>query len=150
MSKKNKKKEDESQQLEAQLKRALADYANLQRRVEEERKELGDYFKSIFAVKFLPVLDSIEAALKTEKSGGSNTPAQGLELSVDQFRKILQELGVEEIDAKGTFDPQVHEAVEVVPGKASNKIVDVVEKGYKLGDKILRPAKVRVEKKNYD
>lgn len=150
MSKKNKKKEDKSQQLEAQLKRALADYANLQRRVEEERKELGDYFKSIFAVKFLPVLDSIEAALKTEKSGDSNAPAQGLELSVNQFRKILQELGVEEIDAKGTFDPQVHEAVEVVPGKASNKIVDVVEKGYKLGDKILRTAKVRVEKRNYD
>ena len=147
MAKKNKKKEDKSQQLEAQLKRALADYANLQRRVEEERKELGDYFKSIFAVKFLPALDSLETASKTEKSGGSSVTAQGLELSVNQFRKILQELGVEEVDTKETFDPHVHEAVEVVPGKASNKIVGVVEKGYKLGDKILRPAKVRVEKK---
>jgi len=147
MSKKNKKKEDKSQQLEAQLKRALADYANLQRRVEEERKELGDYFKSIFAVKFLPALDSLETASKTEKSGGSSVTAQGLELSVNQFRKILQELGVEEVDTKETFDPHVHEAVEVVLGKASNKIVGVVEKGYKLGDKILRPAKVRVEKK---
>jgi molecular chaperone GrpE len=93
------------------------------------------------------VLDSLNAALKVAESGGSEAIKQGLLLSTNQFNKILQEVGVEEIEAKGNFNPQVHEAVEVVGGRQDNKIVEVVEKGYRLGSKILRPAKVKVEKK---
>ena len=147
MVKIGKKKTDKNQELENQLKRALADYANLQKRVEGERKELAEYFKSIFAFKFLPVLDSLEAALETVGRGGAQSTRQGLELAVGQFRKVLEDEGVEEIKADGKFNPSLHEAIEVVPGKQDNKIVEVTAKGYKLGEKILRPAKVKVEKR---
>ena len=147
MAKIGKKKTDKNQELENQLKRALADYANLQKRVEGERRELAEYFKSIFAFKFLPTLDSLEAALKAVGRGGAQSTEQGLELAVGQFRKVLEGEGVEEIKTDGRFNPSLHEAIEVVSGKQDNKIVEVVAKGYKLGEKILRPAKVKVEKR---
>ena len=147
MAKAAKKKTDKTQELENQLKRALADYANLQKRVEGERRELAEYFKSIFAFKFLPVLDSLEAALKTVNQEAAGGIEQGLKLAVEQFKKVLEEEGVEEIRIDDGFNPALHEAVEVVLGKQDNKIVEVVTKGYKLGEKILRPAKVKVEKR---
>jgi molecular chaperone GrpE len=147
MAKIGKKKTDKNQELENQLKRALADYANLQKRVEGERKELAQYFKSIFAFKFLPVLDSLEAALKTVNQEAAGGIEQGLKLAVEQFKKVLESEGVEEIKTDDRFNPSLHEAIEVVPGKQDNKIVEVVAKGYKLGGKILRPAKVKVEKR---
>ncbi len=147
MAKAVKKKTDKTQELENQLKRALADYANLQKRVEGERRELAEYFKSIFAFKFLPVLDSLEAALKTVNQEAAGGIEQGLKLAVEQFKKVLEEEGVEEIRIDDGFNPALHEAVEVVLGKQDNKIVEVVTKGYKLGEKILRPAKVKVEKR---
>ncbi len=147
MAKAAKKKTDKTQELENQLKRALADYANLQKRIEGERRELAEYFKSVFAFKFLPVLDSLEAALKTVNQEAAGGIEQGLKLAVEQFKKVLEEEGVEEIRIGDGFNPSLHEAVEVVPGKQDNKIVEVVAKGYKLGEKILRPAKVKVEKR---
>ena len=147
MAKAVKKKTDKTQELENQLKRALADYANLQKRVEGERRELAEYFKSIFAFKFLPVLDSLEAALKTVNQEAAGGIEQGLKLAVEQFKKVLEEEGVEEIRIDDGFNPALHEVVEVVLGKQDNKIVEVVTKGYKLGEKILRPAKVKVEKR---
>jgi molecular chaperone GrpE len=147
MAKIGKKKTDKNQELENQLKRALADYANLQKRMEGERRELSEYFKSIFAFKFLPVLDSLEAALEAVGREGVGSAEQGLELAVGQFKKVLKNEGVEEIKTDDRFNPSLHEAIEVVPGKQDNKIVEVVARGYKLGKKILRPAKVKVEKK---
>jgi molecular chaperone GrpE len=147
MGRSAKKKTDKNQQLEGQLKRALADYANLQKRVVGEREQLADYFKSILAFKFLPVLDSLEAAFKSVSKDGLDATKQGLELAVKEFKKVLESEGVKEITTNNGFDPAIHEAIEVIPGKEDNKIVEVVEKGYRLGDKILRPVKVKVEKK---
>ena len=62
----------------------------------------------------------------------------------------MQEFGVEEIDTNGDFDPLFQEAVEVKEGKQDNKIIEVLEKGYRLGSKILRAAKVKVEKKKVE
>src|SRR3990167_3281630 len=88
------KGDSKSKQLEEQLKRALADYQNLERRVEEERKLLGQLSSAILIEKFLPVLDNLENAKK-------HLDDQGLEMVINQFKDILKTEGVEEIVAEG-------------------------------------------------
>lgn len=134
------KKTAKNFQLEEQLKRALADYQNLERRVAEERKLLSDLYTALIVEKFLPVLDNLENAQK-------HLNDQGLELVIRQFKDVLAQEGVEEIPAEGTqFDPNLHEAIETKEGPNKDTIVKVVRKGYKLGEKVLRVAQVVVEK----
>ena len=147
MHKDSKKKTLKTQELENQLKRALADYANLERRVEDEKGQVVDWAKSYLLVKFLPVLDSLERVQRFVLKEGPDPTKHGLSLALEQVRRILRDEQIEEIETSGVFDPKYHEAIEVTEGNSENKIVEVVEKGYKLGDKILRPAKVKVEKK---
>lgn len=131
-----------SQELENQLKRALADYQNLERRVDEERRLLSTLSAALLIEKFLPILDNLESAQK-------HLNDQGLEIVTRQFKDILAQEGVEEIQAEGsTFDPHLHEAAEVIEGENDNTIVKVLVKGYKLNDKVLRPAQVVVSKKS--
>lgn len=133
---------DKSKQLEDQLKRALADYQNLERRVEEERRLLSTLSSAILIEKFLPVLDNLESAQK-------HLNDQGLEIVIKQFKDILNSEGVEEIPLEGQqFDPNLHEAIDAVEGENDNMIVKVARKGYKLNDKVLRPAQVVVERKS--
>ena len=143
---KKSKKTQKNQDTQVQLKRALADYANLQRRIEQDKLQIADHLKSMFIVKLLPILNNLEVSLKVLAKEASAGARQGLEIWINQFKKILQDWGVEEIKTEGEFDPQLHEAIEVVEGKEENKITQVLEKGYRLGDKILRPARVKVEK----
>lgn len=142
--KKQKKDKDTSskhQELENQLKRTLADYQNLERRIEEERRLLSRLSAALLIEKLLPVLDNIENAQKH-----LNDP--GLELVIKQFKDTLQSEGVEEIIAQDQeFDPRYHEAIDAEPGEIDNKVARVVAKGYKIEDKVLRPAKVVVTKK---
>ncbi len=133
------KKDKETEDIKNQLKRALADYSNLQRRVEEEKKSLVTFANFGLLVKLLGVLDILEKA-----AGHIND--EGLNLGIKKFHEVLASEGVTEFAASGeNFDPTIHEAVEVVDG-ADSKIVEVVEKGYALGSKTLRPAKVVVSK----
>ena len=93
------------QELEGQLKRALADYQNLEKRVEEERKLLSKLSASLLIEKLLPVLDNLEKAQIHLKD-------QGLEIVIKQFEDILTQEGVEEIAAEGAqFNPHYHEAI---------------------------------------
>ena len=140
------KKANKTQELENQLKRSLADYANLSRRVEAEKNAIAVLAKSLLTAKFISALDTLEAAMQSAEREGSAATKQGLELALGQFKKVLNEEEVEEIQTDGSFDPRLHEAVEVVPGKRDNKILEVLEKGYKIGDRLLRPARVKVEK----
>lgn len=140
------KADNKTQDLENQLKRSLADYANLSRRVEEEKNQIAVLTTSTLTTKFISVLDTLEAATKVTAKAGAAATKQGLEIAINQFKKILKEEGVEEIQTDAGFDPNIHEAIEAVPGKTDNNIVEISEKGYKLGDKILRPARVKVEK----
>ena len=134
------KTDQRSQQLEDQLKRALADYQNLEKRVEEERRLLSALSSAILIEKFLPVLDNLESAQ-------SHLGDEGLDLVIKQFKDVLTSEGVEEIQADGQgFDPKVHEAIETSEGQEDGRIVKVIRKGYKLNDKVLRPAQVAVEK----
>lgn len=132
---------DRNQQLEEQLKRALADYQNLERRVEEERKLLNQLSSAILIEKFLPVLDNLESAQK-------HLNDQGLAIVVKQFKDILTKEGVQEIHSEGAqFDPKLHEAIEVVGGERDNIVVRVIRKGYTLNDNVLRIAQVVVERR---
>mgnify|MGYP003395389464 CR=1 FL=1 len=91
--------------------------------------------------KFLPVLDNLLSAQK-------HINDEGLEIVIKQFQDILSSEGVEEIEAEGQeFNPLLHEATDVTEGENDNKVVKVVRKGYKLNDKVLRPAQVTVERK---
>ncbi|MBI2326826.1 nucleotide exchange factor GrpE [Candidatus Curtissbacteria bacterium] len=138
--------QDESRRasLEDQLKRALADYRNLERRVDDERKLLSQLSSIILIEKLLPILDNLESAQK-------HLNDQGLEMVIKQFKDVLAQEGVEEIPAEGVqFDPKLHEAIEVIEGQNDGKIVKVVAKGYKINDKVIRPVKVAVERTKVD
>lgn len=127
--------------LENQLRRALADYQNLERRVSEERTLLGRLTSVLVIEKFLPILDNLESAQ-------SHLNDEGLALVIKQFRDVLASEGVEELETEGQeFNPHMHEAVEAVDGDKDNVIVKEVSKGYKIEDRVIRPAKVVVSRK---
>lgn len=134
------KNDERNKELESQLKRALADYQNLERRVEEERRLLSSLSSAILIEKFLPVLDNLENAQK-------HLNDQGLEIVIKQFKDILASENVEEIMAEGQeFDPNLHEATDVTEGPNEGRVVKVVRKGYKINDKVIRPVQVVVER----
>ena len=131
------KKQDKIADLENKWKRALADYANLEKRVEKEKEDFVKFFNAVLLVKLLGILDDLEKCQRHSKD-------QGLALICDRFAKIIKEEGLEEIQAlNNDFDPNLMEAVETVEGP-KGKVAEVVLKGYKLNGKILRPAKVKV------
>jgi molecular chaperone GrpE len=121
--------------------RALADYQNFEKRVSEERERVVKNASKRLILKLLPVLDNIEKAQIFIKD-------QGLNIIKQDLFNILQSEGLEEIDLKNQkFNPELAEAVSIVDGQDDNKIIEIVRKGYKLNEKILRPAQVKVAKK---
>ncbi|MCL5784853.1 MAG: nucleotide exchange factor GrpE [Patescibacteria group bacterium] len=139
--------EEKVNQLDAQLKRAVADYHNLEKRVAEGRSELTKWGTGELLVKILPVLDHLAQALV----GASEADRQsgwfrGVELAVKELKQVLQSEGLEEVDAEGEFNPALQEAVDTRAGD-DNKILEVVRKGYTLNGKVLRPAAVVVGRK---
>ncbi len=142
--------------LENQLKRAVADYQNLEKRVSEGRSELTNYVGMDLVRRMLPVLDHLEQALKgmseTDRQSGW---AKGVELAVKEFESVLAQEGLDQVATDGQFDPSLHEAVdtrepssaEASAGKGENSVLEVVRKGYNLNGKVLRPAQVVVGRK---
>jgi len=131
------KLEVEVKELTEKWKRALADYQNLEKRIDQEKKEFVNFASAALLDKLLPVLDSLEECHKHLKD-------RGLVLILDQLKKVLESEGLKEIKVKDEeFDPREMDAVEMVKGE-KNKVIEVVLKGYQLNDKILRPAKVKV------
>lgn len=132
-----KKFEEKIVDLTNKWKRALADYQNLEKRVVAEKKEFAQFANASLLDKLLPVLDGLEKCHRYLKD-------RGLGLILDQLKKALESEGLEEIKAKGErFDPAKMDAVEMVKGE-KNRVVEVILKGYKLNDQVLRPAKVKV------
>ncbi len=124
--------------------RALADYQNLEKRISEEKLRWMTKIKGDIFLKFLPILDNLEKAEIFIKDSG-------LKLIKDSFLQLLKNEGIEELKVLGKeFDPQLSEAVEVVKGEKDNIVVEVIKKGYQMGEKVLRPAQVKVSKKNID
>ena len=121
--------------------RALADYQNLEKRFFNEKRESEKHITRRVVERFLAVMDDIERAQSFHDD-------QGLTMVAKQFQGALSDLGVTEIDVVGKeFDPYTAEAIEIVEGAKDNIVVDIVRKGYMMGEVILRPAQVRVSKK---
>jgi len=146
-TKKSKAKSEDKVHLElesvkAMLARALADYDNLNKRVERERSEIQKIISLRLIIKLLTVLDGLESAQMHLKDAG-------LAISIVEFKRILSEEGLTEIKPKvgEQFDENWMEAIEVVPGTSNNGIAEVVLIGWKFSDgTIVRHAKVRVTK----
>ncbi len=127
--------------------RSVADFQNYKRRVDAERTEtyqvaVGNIIKS-----YLPVLDDLERALTARPA--DLAWADGIELICRKLQSILEAEGIKRIEAEGKqFDPNFHEAVslESVDGHESGQVIAVIRNGYILGDKVIRPAQVRVAK----
>lgn len=133
--------------LQNQLKRAVADYQNLEKRVAEGRAELTSWASTELLKKLVTVLDYYDKALEGVSGEEKNSGwFRGVELATQQLRNVLQSEGLEQVGADGPFDPTLHEAVDMREGE-DNMILEVVEKGYNLNGKILRPAKVVVGKR---
>ena len=144
--KKNETKE-RIEELENQLKRSLADYQNLEKRISGERIELIKNANKGLILMLLPTLDHLDTALKGAKEKGETSPwLQGVEMAVREFRKILEEEGLEPVSAE-TFDPNLQEAVGTIEGPEGS-IQDILQMGYTLNGKLVRPAKVIVGKEN--
>jgi len=126
--------------------RLAADFQNYKQRAEKERFERYTEGKKDFAADLLPVLDNFERALATE-AGEKTQFFEGMELVYQQLTGVLEKNGVKEIKALGeTFDPNFHHAVvmEATKDYESSKVSEALQKGYALGEKVIRPAMVKV------
>ena len=124
--------------------RAHAEMQNIQRRANEERQSLQRYRSQDLAKKILPSLDNLERALQVE--GLTEDVKKGIEMVRDSLIQALKEEGVEEVSLE-SFDPNLHMAVQTVPADEDNpadSIAQVLQKGYKLHERLLRPAMVVV------
>jgi molecular chaperone GrpE len=128
---------------------AAADFENFKKRIQRDLDSMVMARRRMLIERFLPVLDNLERALQS--GGGAEKLRDGVEQTLRGFAAILAGEGVKAIDVKGEpFDPRVAEAIgttAVANGVAEDTVVDVAEKGYTLGDDLLRPAKVIVAKR---
>jgi len=137
-------KEIESKEgFEERYKRARADYINLERRVRSQQEEFVKFANSVLVLKLLPVLDDLEKA--------ASKADEGLTLVLKNFQEVLKSEGVEEIKVKkgDEFDPNIMEGLqhgntEDIEAQKVIEVVEVIRKGYKMKEKILRPVQVKV------
>jgi molecular chaperone GrpE len=127
------------------LQRNQADFSNYRRRTEQEKAELGKYANFKLFCDILPVLDDIDLALNhIPEEYAKHDWVEGVRLVERKFRTILEKQGVKPVCALGmAFDPNLHEAIKHEKGEEGAVIAEV-QKGYTLGDKLLRPSRVIV------
>lgn len=130
--------------------RARAEFANFRKRIDREREQSHQTAAGTIIRRYLEILDDLERALSNRPPEGEGAIwAGGIELIYRKFLKTLESEGVKRMEAEGEmFDPNMHEAIshEESPDHESGQIIEVVQPGYMLGDRVLRPALVRVAK----
>ena len=137
-------KEEELTSLTDQYQRMLAEYANYKRRTEQEKMQIGAFTKAELLTELLTSVDNMEKAIAAPAGDEYKT---GVDLVLRQFMDALQKLGLESVGVEGEpFDPNVHNAImrEDADGVEEETVSAVFQKGYKLGDRVLRPAMVKV------
>ena len=149
---KKSKKDSEVEKLKAELEkkndvllRTAAEFDNYKKRTEREKSGVAEYARAGIIKQLLPILDNIDRAGGADKE--SPDYIKGIELIVKQFEGLSEKLGIEEIAKQGdTFDPNLHEAVMHIEDEnlGENVIAEVLQKGYKTGDTIIRHAMVKV------
>lgn len=150
--KKKSKKDVELEALKAELNeksellmRTAAEFDNFKKRTEREKASIAEFAKAGIIKKLLPILDNVDRATAADKESADYI--KGVELIIKQFTGIYSELGIEEVAKVGdTFDPNLHEAVMHIEDEnlGENVIAVVLQKGYKIGDTVIRPAMVQV------
>lgn len=128
--------------------RSRAEFVNYKKRVEREQAQIQQVVAGNIIKRYLEILDDLDRALKNRpQSGEGATWAAGIELIYRKFFSILEAEGVKVMEAEGKiFDPTLHEAISQaeIPGYESGQIIEVIHKGYMIGERVLRPALVRV------
>lgn len=143
---KNAQPEEDS---EAKYLRLMAEFQNYKKRVAKEKTDIHSYANEKIVTELLEVLDNFERALASETSVEAEGYAQGMKLIFDQLLGVLTKSGLEEVKALGEdFDPNMHNAVMTADSEEydSNKVCSVLQKGYTLNGKVIRPSMVTVAK----
>ncbi len=129
--------------LEDKLLRVAADFDNYKKRAARERAEYVTHANERLVKELLPILDDLERALAAVGEHEEATVEEGVRLVHRSLASLLERNGVKQIETEGKFDPHVHEALLSQPSEAEEgSVIDVVQKGYTLGDRVVRPARV--------
>ena len=128
------------------LLRLAADFENYKKRAAREREEYVALANARLLAELIPVLDDLERALAAAEQHEEGQLEEGVRLVHRSLASLLERHGIELIETDGKFDPHVHEALLARPSEEaeSGAVLDVVQKGYKLGDRVVRPARVIV------
>jgi molecular chaperone GrpE len=139
----------EKDALQDRLLRTAAEFDNYRKRVERDRREQAEALTADALSDLLPIIDDLERALKAPNGGDVDAFRKGVELIHRQMTELLRKRGVKTIDAVGAdFDPRYHQAVvqESSPDHREGEVMEEFARGYMLGDRLLRPAMVKVAK----
>ena len=138
--------QQEQEVADDRLLRLAADFENYKKRVARERQEYVALANERLLKELLPILDDLERALKAAEQHEEAQLEEGVGLVHRSLASLLERQGVQEIATDGKFDPHVHEALLAQPAedKEQGDVVDVIQKGYTIGDRIVRPARVIV------
>ena len=145
----------ENEALKDQRLRALAEAENIRRRAEKEKADASQYAVTKFARDMVGIADNfaralaaVPAPIRDAADPQLKAVLDGVEATDRQLMQTLERYGVKAVDVSGKFDPNLHQAIAEVPGqgKAAGSIVDVVQSGFMIGDRLLRPAMVTVAK----
>ena len=129
--------------LEDRLLRMAADFDNYKKRAAREREEYVRHANERLVKELLPILDDLERALTAATEHEEAALEEGVRLVYRSLASVLERQGVKTIDTSGKFDPHVHEALLSQPSEAEEgSVIDVVQKGYAIGDRVVRPARV--------
>lgn len=145
---KNSELENELAKVKDELIRATADFENIKKRLEREKADALKFANEGFARDLLPVIDALEIAANINGSEEIVAIKDGINLTIEQFKKCFEKYGIKEISTDGEFDPQVHNAINYIESAdlPSGAIAQVYQKGYMYNDRVLRPSMVVIAK----
>jgi len=129
--------------------RLTAEFDNYRKRMDRERRETSERAAASFMEALLPIVDALERALEADAGPGAESYRKGVEIIYKQLTEFLTRRGVTLMEVVGAdFDPHIHQAVayEPSPGAREGEVIEDMRRGYKLGDRLLRPAMVKVAK----
>jgi len=147
--------DDKLKECEDKYLRIHADFENIKKRMEKEKYTAVSYAHEQFARDLLPIIDSLDMALNTCQKDECSVDEdlldkvrEGINLTIEQFKKTFEKHGIELVEINDGFDPNFHEAVMQLDSedKESGEILEVFQKGYKIKDRVLRPAMVSIVK----
>lgn len=140
--------ESELAKVKEDLIRATADFENIKKRLEREKADALKFANEGFARDLLPVIDALEIAANIDGSDDIAAMKDGINLTIEQFKKCFEKYGIKEINTDGEFNPEVHNAINYIESAdlPSGSIAQVYQKGYMYNDRVLRPSMVVIVK----